>query len=284
MAAHHSTKVEALTSTWTTPQPGISPGCTAFLAFSTETDLSLPSIYVPHLGEESYNNMWQKSRSIWKYIYKFYRNEFDWFLLGGDDMYYIMENLYAYLESPEIIEERNKGQGVYLGRKLQYPSLYHPFPFNSGGSGYLLDQIALEKLATHLDTEACHPRIHQSQEDVLVALCLQSLSLEPFDTRDSFGRLRFHILSPGFSYRYRPSYHHNNLSSPSLDQDWYAVFDSLIQIGMNCCSIDSIAFHLIYPDIHIMHDIHRFIYHCPSKKKEEYYQLKGKEYFDRYLQ
>ena len=75
-----------------------------------------------------------------------------------------------------------------MGRKMQYPSLLRPFPFNVGGPGYLLDRLALQKLASHLETANCNPRMHQSQEDVLVALCLQSLSLEPLDTRDASGR------------------------------------------------------------------------------------------------
>jgi glycoprotein-N-acetylgalactosamine 3-beta-galactosyltransferase len=42
--------------------------------------------------------MWQKSRSIWKYVYAHYMDKFDYFLMGGDDMFYIVENLRHYLE------------------------------------------------------------------------------------------------------------------------------------------------------------------------------------------
>ncbi len=37
--------------------------------------------------------MWQKSRAIWKYIDRHYKNDFDWFVLGGDDIFLIVENL-----------------------------------------------------------------------------------------------------------------------------------------------------------------------------------------------
>ena len=37
--------------------------------------------------------MWQKSRAIWKYINFHYINDFDWFMLGGDDLFVIVENL-----------------------------------------------------------------------------------------------------------------------------------------------------------------------------------------------
>lgn len=37
--------------------------------------------------------MWQKSRAIWKYVDMHYKNDFDWFVLGGDDIFLIVENL-----------------------------------------------------------------------------------------------------------------------------------------------------------------------------------------------
>lgn len=48
---------------------------------------------IKHEGPEEWGNMWQKSRAIWKYIDKHYKNDFDWFVLGGDDIFIIVENL-----------------------------------------------------------------------------------------------------------------------------------------------------------------------------------------------
>lgn len=85
--------------------------CHAFLAFSTVNDPTIPSVEIPHLGPESYMNMWQKTRSIWKYVYAHYLDEFDYFLLGGDDMYYIMENLYAFLLGQRLEEATRSDTG-----------------------------------------------------------------------------------------------------------------------------------------------------------------------------
>ncbi len=85
--------------------------CLSFLAFSTIDDPDIPSINIPHLGPESYMNMWQKTRSIWKYIHNYYLDEFEYFLLGGDDMYYIMENLYAFLLSQRLEEALHSNTG-----------------------------------------------------------------------------------------------------------------------------------------------------------------------------
>ena len=75
MESNHQTNVLATRDTW-------GKKCDGFIAFSTKEDMSIPSINIEHEGAESYNNMWQKSRSIWKYIAKHYINQFDYFLLG----------------------------------------------------------------------------------------------------------------------------------------------------------------------------------------------------------
>lgn len=48
---------------------------------------------IKHEGPEEYANMWQKSRAIWKYVNFHYNDDFDWFVLGGDDLFVIVENL-----------------------------------------------------------------------------------------------------------------------------------------------------------------------------------------------
>ena len=85
------------------------------MAFSTEADEHIPAIKIEHEGDESYDNMWQKSRSIWKYIGAHYADEFDYFLLGGDDMYFIIENLKAYLSSDIIVSEKVKVKVSIVG-------------------------------------------------------------------------------------------------------------------------------------------------------------------------
>ena len=69
-----------------------------FVAFSNETIPSLGIANLLHEGKEEYNNMWQKSRSIWAYIYDHYLDDYDYFHLGGDDMYVLVENLRLFLE------------------------------------------------------------------------------------------------------------------------------------------------------------------------------------------
>ena len=108
-----SENVQATRETW-------AKKCDGFVAFSTVDDDSIPAINILHEGVESYNNMWQKSRSIWKYIHAHYSDSFDFFLMGGDDMFYIIENLKHYLMTEEITSYVSSHEGTFLGRRF-YP-------------------------------------------------------------------------------------------------------------------------------------------------------------------
>ena len=156
MEANHRTNTRATRDTW-------AKKCDGFIAFSTLDDPAIPAVNILHEGEEAYDNMWQKSRSIWKYVHTHLKDKYDFFLLGGDDMFYIVENLRAYLGSEEITQRRNEGQGslhrilrlnagfifislvdfvgLFVGRIFQPPN---QVVFNSGGAGYMLDVKALE--------------------------------------------------------------------------------------------------------------------------------------------
>lgn len=249
MAKNHETNVKATRDTW-------GKNCDGFLAFSTLQDNSIPAIKIDHEGEESYDNMWQKSRSIWKYIGKHFLQEFDFFLLGGDDMFYIIENLRAYLVSPDIYSLWNSHEdrkGVFLGRRFFPPKQE---VFNSGGAGYLLDQKAVEVLVANLDSPKCFPHQKGFWEDVNVANCLRvSASIVPMDTRDEFQRERFHPFTPGQHLVYR---------IPKGDSDWYPKYNPYLKEGLDCCSAQSISFHYVPADL--LRQLYGYVYHCSNKE------------------
>ncbi len=49
-AKQHETQIEAIRTTW-------GSRCSSYLAFSTLSNATIPSIAIPHLWEESYHNM-----------------------------------------------------------------------------------------------------------------------------------------------------------------------------------------------------------------------------------
>lgn len=149
--------------------------CDGFVVMSTAEDPTLPSALVTHDGPEEYNNIWQKVRSIWKYVHYSYLEEFDWFFIGGDDLFIIPSNLRSYLVG------LNTTGPQFVGRRFQIPGGQL---FNSGGAGYGLNRAALKLLVAHLDSAACHPSQRVFAEDVNVAHCLATQGVLPVDTRD----------------------------------------------------------------------------------------------------
>eukprot|EP01035_Chromulina_nebulosa_P023309 gene23309-30216_t len=75
--------------------------------------------------------------------------------------------------------------GVYLGRNYSCQlDADNRVLYNTGSAGYILDRVAVKKLAGNLDQPQCHPRYQGSIEDIFVALCLFNVMprLIPADT------------------------------------------------------------------------------------------------------
>jgi glycoprotein-N-acetylgalactosamine 3-beta-galactosyltransferase len=95
---------------------------------------------------------------MWSYIYDNYYEKYDWFHIGGDDLFLIIENLRFYLESEEIKTAANGGEylpdgtetaqtPLLLGRRFAYMGDLNDI-FDSGGSGYTMNKAALKLLVT----------------------------------------------------------------------------------------------------------------------------------------
>ncbi|CAB9503633.1 acetylgalactosamine 3-beta-galactosyltransferase 1 [Seminavis robusta] len=243
MAKAHSLTIRAMRETW-------APRCDGFLAFSTQSDPRIPAISITHEGPEEYNNMWQKSRAIWKFIGDHYlqEQEYDYFFLGGEDLFVIVDNLRAYLgtlasgpEEDHFVGRRFKGHG---------PDNY----FNSGGAGYALSRGTLRKyIERGYDHPDCAAHRHTSMEDVMMAQCLRKVfGIGLTDTRDDKGRERFHPFAPG-----------SHLTRKKDEHDWYNDYNKEwgIGYGTDCCAPDSVSFHYIKKATMVRH-LHALLYEC----------------------
>jgi len=244
--ASHATNIRAMRETW-------APQCNGFLAFSTETDARIPAISVPHDGPEEYNNMWQKVRSIWRFIGQHYLEDFDYFILGGEDLFIIPPNLRKYLQTLGSPEDDH-----FAGRRFKGggPNNY----FNSGGSGYVLSRGTLRKFfEIGLDHPRCNPNRHTPMEDVMTAECLRNaFSIGLTDTRDEEGRERFHPFSPGSHLQWTPP--------KAGKRDWYEDYNMEwgIKLGTACCAPDSVSFHYIKKTATVRH-LYSLLYHCKAE-------------------
>ena len=191
--SHH--KIPEILQTW-------GHRCDGFMVGSNATDERIGAVDIYKEGTEEYLNMWQKVRSIWAFIYDNYYDDFDWFHIGGDDMWIIVENLRAYLESDEIIVASNGGLLVPREDKMQVP-LYLGLPvadgptrrINIGGPGYTINKAALKLLATQ-GLPVFKPHRRTSTEDSTIGQLFDSFNVSPYFT-DDFGRRRYHHWGPG---------------------------------------------------------------------------------------
>lgn len=171
--------------------------CDGFLAFSTETIPALGMVDLLHPGEELYGNMWQKTRSIWAYIYKHYRHQYDYFHLGGDDMMVIVENMRRLLSSFE--SQTGRGDPVYLGQWIRQKHGYYV----AGGPGYTLNIVSLERFVEKA-LPVCNVYTKASYEDRLFSSCMKQIGIYGGDTRDFVtGEQQYHDCSPHCVYTSR---------------------------------------------------------------------------------
>lgn len=160
--------------------------CDGFLAFSTETIPELGIVTIQHPGPEAYQNMWQKVRAIWAYVATHYLDEYDWFHIGGDDHYVLVENLRHFLQirfghdNPEI--------PIVTGARINV----HPNNDATarmatttivGGPGYTMNRAALQLF--HTKGLGCAARLVGSMEDRILSKCFtHDLQIELADSRD----------------------------------------------------------------------------------------------------
>jgi glycoprotein-N-acetylgalactosamine 3-beta-galactosyltransferase len=183
--------------------------CDGFFAASNRTDPAVGAVNIPHHGPEIYQNMWQKVRSIWSFIYDNYYDKYDWFHIGGDDMYVIVDNLRQYLDSDEIRAAANGGSRLPDGTETSQVPLYlgrqfaaggdRADTYNTGGPGYTLNRAALKTLVA-LGMPKHFTDTVWSSEDIFVARILRQFNVYPYDTRDEDGGNRYMHFSPAQHY------------------------------------------------------------------------------------
>jgi len=227
------------------------PKCDGFMVGSTKTDPSIGAVNIPHEGIEDYNNIWQKVRTMWSYIYDNYYEKYDWFHIGGDDLFLLVENLRYYLESEEIrtaanggiyLPEENATQQtpLLLGRRFAYQGDINNV-FDSGGSGYTMNKAALKLLVTE-GFPNYFPHLQTFSEDTMVAKLLRKIDgIVPYDTKDDAGGERYMPFLPGHHYGYKIP------KKPT--KDWYANYSIDIKEGAEHCSPQSVAFHYVKDDM-----------------------------------
>ena len=188
--------------------------------------------------------------------------QYDYFHIGGDDLYLIVENLRLYLESEEIQLASNGGQylpdgsedtqiPLFMGRRFAEQGNRERM-FISGGSGYTMNKAALKTLVLNLPN--CFPNMHTFSEDCMVANCFRKNGIVPYDTKDEAGGERYMPFQPAHHLTYRPPLNKKD--------DWYSNYSVDVKWGIDHCAAKSVAFHYIKDDL--MKRMYGILYHYCS--------------------
>lgn len=234
--------------------------CDGFFAASNVTDTSLGTWDLQHeyshyYYNESYDTMWNKVRVIWFYVYQHYLTDFDWFHIGGDDMYLIPTNLRYFIKTTSSRNPKNQSststsssssplpRGRYLGASLCNPK--QPFRrFCGGGAGYTLNRRAVRMLVHQMfKTNNCPASPYgtiASDEDIRIGRCLEGVNIFCEDTNDHRHEIRYHHLDVQF----HASWTSNRYSLWSWEKLYY--FHNILtnQSKLGQISQTSISFHL----------------------------------------
>ena len=233
--------------------------CDGFIASSNVTNHSLGSIHLTHEGDETYDNIWAKVISTWMYAYRNYRQEFDYFYICGDDTYVVMENLYAFLISDDMMKlQEGYRDAIYNATHgnsisiythelrprpliLAAPMMYKRKPVINGGTGYILNRAALNLFGQNImnPREEQYTNVTSSMEDVFMGQFFLRHGVSVSVTNDfaNGGGRRFAGTADN-SFSYTPT---SDSSKPLMLQKRYGL---PMMYGADSISEQQIAFHL----------------------------------------
>ncbi|XP_071051380.1 glycoprotein-N-acetylgalactosamine 3-beta-galactosyltransferase 1-like [Onthophagus taurus] len=162
--------------------------CDVLLFMSSKKDESLPAIGLE--VKEGREHLWEKSREAFKYLYKYYLNDIDWFIKADDDTYVIIENLRL------LLRQYDPKKAYFLGSLIQQKRVdlaESNLKYMYGGSGYVLSKETLRKYIEESlnDPNLCFNPDVEKNEDMYIGKCLENVGVKMVYTHDDFGRERF---------------------------------------------------------------------------------------------
>ncbi|XP_053960121.1 glycoprotein-N-acetylgalactosamine 3-beta-galactosyltransferase 1-like [Anastrepha ludens] len=235
----HASHAQHVKATW-------GKRCTRMIFISSEVDEELDAVAVVAREADTYDELWNKTREGFRYVYERYYDEYDWFVKADDDTYMVMENLrymlYAYYPQTPI----------YFGYQL----VRYGVPYMSGGAAYVLSKEALRRFMTtaFYNTSIC-PRAQKfGIEDFYMGVCLQNVGVHLADARFA--------LSTDNKPKFMPldlNTYMNTDNATEISEWLLTMTPHTVESGLNCCSNYSIAFHYTNPWRMYLYEY--FIYH-----------------------
>lgn len=250
VAEHNQDKVHAQYKTW-------GKRCDRFVAFTNTSKVrGVPAaniVEVHPLFGDGDNNVWQKLRLMMQTVraWKDF-STFDFVYIGGDDTFFIPENLRKLVNEPHYYYLHRMGVPFLLGHRMV--SSHDGAAFVSG-AGFVLNNISAKMLSHLVDGSRCKPDVVGGAEDLLIANCLQEYGVQPMNAADEFDEDRMHAFGPG-------SMDHV-VKTRAMGSWWYPAYRKRpIPAGLGILSTYTISLHYIEP-----HDALAIAEHLYEKKK-----------------
>uniref|UniRef100_A0A0K0FA82 N-acetylgalactosaminide beta-1,3-galactosyltransferase n=1 Tax=Strongyloides venezuelensis TaxID=75913 RepID=A0A0K0FA82_STRVS len=219
--------------------------CNAYIYASGKEDANIPAIKA--YRDDHYRFSYAKIDHAFKYVYKHYINEYDWFLKIDCDTYVVMENLRM------LLLDKDPNKPYYSGFQFNLKeSKDKNFRYHHGGSGYVMSKKTLSLLVTNGlgNKKYCNIKDH-GFEDLEIGICLYNLKLKLNDGRDKYGRILY--LPIALDQALSP--YNNNHKSYYLSERSIFKYPN----GIEAMSEYPIAFHKVYGET--MYMLEYLIYH-----------------------
>ncbi|CEG37303.1 glycoprotein-n-acetylgalactosamine 3-beta [Plasmopara halstedii] len=274
ISVHHKTRAQSVADTW-------GQRCDKLMFFSNTSDTIVVGANTQHERRydvikmnviADHNHLWQKHKATLRYVYTHFRHDYDWFYKADDDAYVIINNLRHYLLRPEIMQSY-KQEPMQIGHRFNltqdlvsyyivnetleatWRSKWDRWIFNSGGPGYAMNRLYLDKIVSTLSDWTCLSDRYSAMlpDDVSISFCMMWHNVFPWDTRDHQGRERWHADKPRGVY----------FVNPNRPNYWYVQYHEHIggvRPNQDSAAPDSVAFHYISPPL--MYHLERTLYLC----------------------
>lgn len=247
----HLMYTEAIRETW-------GKRCDGLLFASDNTNITTGHMHLPSNSSYGfgYQGMTQRTRTILAYLYDHFLNDYDYFHIGGDDMFLIVENLKEFLASDKVQQwDRVADQYMIAGFRMLLKFGRKKLSFFGGGSGYTISRKAL-KAFVEGPLQYCDTEIERPNEDIWFSNCANLLSTKLIDSRDSSGAHRYHQMS----VQIHSTFPEKNISLSKADSFLLQSVDQSLQTMER-----EFSYPLVYMDKYISNSSIVFHRHNPQQ-------------------